>query len=257
MRIATYNINGINGRLETLVAYLEAHAPDAVCLQELKTSDASFPHAALRKVGYHAVVRGQRAMHGVAILARGAAPIVTRRELPGDPHDAQARYLEAAVGGVLLACIYAPNGNPQPGPKFDYKLAWLDRLHSHASMLHASGHAVALVGDFNVVPTDLDIYDPHSSWRKDALLQPQSRAAFARLREQGWIDVVRALHPAERIYTFWDYKRNAWSRNAGLRLDHFLVTGALMKRVRAVGVDRDARAQAHASDHAPLWLELG
>lgn len=256
MRIATYNINGINGRLESLLAWLEAHTPDAVCLQELKTSDASFPHAPLRKLGYHAVVRGQRAMHGVAILARGAEPIVTRRALPGDPDDGQARYIEAAVRGVLLACIYAPNGNPQPGPKFDYKLSWLDRLRSHAAALHASGHAVALVGDFNVVPTDLDIYDAQSSWKKDALLQPQSRAAFARLLEQGWLDVVRTLHPRERIYTFWDYKRNAWSRNAGLRLDHFLVAGGLKTRVRAAGVDLAARAQPGASDHAPVWMEI-
>lgn len=256
MRIATYNINGINGRLPILLSWLQTREPDIVCLQEIKTSDATFPHGALRKLGYHAAVRGQRATHGVAILARDAAPIVTRRALPGESEDDQARYLEAAVSGVLVACIYAPNGNPQPGPRFDYKLAWLDRLRRHAGMLHASGHAVLLAGDFNVVPADADIYNPQSSWKKDALLQPEARAAFARLLDQGWSDLIRAKYPEQRVYTFWDYKRNAWARNAGLRIDHFLASDSVAKRVRDAGVDLEARGMKGASDHAPVWIML-
>jgi exodeoxyribonuclease-3 len=256
MKIATYNINGINGRLSQLLAWLRAAAPDVVCLQELKTADANFPHAALRKAGYHAVCRGQRALHGVAILAKGAEPIVTRRALPGEPADHECRYLEAAVNGVLIGCLYAPNGNPQPGPRFDYKLSWLARLQAHAAELHASGAPVALVGDFNVVPTDFDIYSAQSSWKSDALLQPQSRAAFRKLLRQGWVDALRTLHPEAPLYTFWDYKRNAWSRNAGLRIDHVLLSKSLAPRLAAGGVDTEMRGREGASDHAPAWTIL-
>jgi len=256
MKIASYNINGINGRLASLLAWLEETAPDVVCLQELKTEDAKFPRAALRKAGYGAAVCGQRAYNGVAILTKGAEPIVTRRALPGDAQDKASRYLEAAVKGILIACIYAPNGNPQPGPRFDYKLAWLERLNAHAAALWASDVPVLLVGDFNVVPTDSDIYSAKSSWKDDALLQPASRAAFQRLIGQGWLDALRTLHPTEPIYTFWDYKRDAWRRNAGLRIDHFLLSRVLHERLVDGNVDVAARALEGSSDHAPVWLQL-
>jgi exodeoxyribonuclease-3 len=256
MKIATYNINGINGRLAQLLSWLAEASPDVVCLQEIKTADATFPHAALRKAGYHAVCRGQRAVHGVAILAKGAAPIVTRRALPGDAADSECRYLEAAINGVLIASIYAPNGNPQPGPRFDYKLAWLARLNAHAAELYASGAPVALVGDFNVVPTDFDIYSAQSSWKSDALLQPQSRAAFRKLLQQGWVDAIRTCHPQAPRFTFWDYKRNAWSRNAGLRIDHLLLGKPLAARLDAADVDTKVRGGEGASDHAPAWIVL-
>ncbi|MDB4976975.1 MAG: exodeoxyribonuclease [Myxococcaceae bacterium] len=256
MKIATYNINGINGRLPRLLEWLEATTPDVVCLQELKAPDAAFPHAALRKAGYGAVCRGERAYNGVAILSRGKAPLVTRRELPGTPADKQSRYLEAAIDGVLVASIYAPNGNPQPGPKFDHKLAWLERLRVHAEGLHAAGVPVVLAGDYNVVPTDRDIYSASSSWKDDALLQPESRAAFARVLAQGWIDALRRLHPETPLYTFWDYKRNAWSRNAGLRIDHFLLSKPLARRLVEGGVDSEYRGLEGASDHAPAWIRL-
>jgi exodeoxyribonuclease-3 len=256
MKIATYNINGINGRLAQLLAWLAEAKPDVVCLQELKTGDATFPHRALRDAGYHAVCRGQRALHGVAILAKGVDPLVTRRALPGDGADHQSRYLEAAVNGVLIACLYAPNGNPQPGPRFDYKLAWLARLRAHAAELYATGAPVALVGDFNVVPTDFDIYSAQSSWKSDALLQPQSRAAFRELLQQGWVDALRKLHPKTPLFTFWDYKRNAWSRNAGLRIDHLLLSKSLAPRLSGGGVDMAMRGREGASDHAPAWIIL-
>lgn len=256
MKIATYNINGVNGRLPHLLAWLEKAAPDVVCLQELKTDAAKFPSAALRKAGYGAAWVGERAYNGVAILARGSEPLVTRRELPGDASDKQSRYLEAAVQGVLIACLYAPNGNPHPGPRFDYKLAWLERLKAHAKELHRAGVPVALVGDYNVVPTDLDIYNAESSWKKDALLHPEAKKRFAQLCAQGWVDAVRALHPKERIYTFWDYKRDAWRRNAGLRIDHFLLSASLAERLTDASVDLDARALEGASDHGPAWIEL-
>jgi exodeoxyribonuclease-3 len=254
--IATYNINGVNGRLDTLLAWLAKVSPDVVCLQEIKTATSSFPRAALRKVGYEALVRGQRASHGVAVLAKGAAPILVRDALPGDAADQQARYLEVAVQGVLVACLYAPNGNPQPGPRFDYKLAWLERLIAHARGLWATAQPVALVGDYNVVPTDFDIYSAQSSWKSDALLQPAARHAFERLLQQGWLDALRKLYPDQKLYTFWDYKRNAWARNAGLRIDHFLLSGPLQKRLKGGGVDVEARALTGASDHAPAWIEL-
>jgi exodeoxyribonuclease III len=256
MRIATFNINNVVRRLPNLLDWLRAAEPDVVCLQELKATDASFPEAAIRDAGYGAVWRGQRSWNGVAILARGRAPILVRDELPGDPADSQSRYLEAAVGGVLVASIYLPNGNPQPGPKFDYKLAWFERLIAHAAELHAAEVPSVLAGDYNVVPTDLDIY-PTKSWANDALLQPESRAAFRRLLEQGWTDAIRRLHPSDPMYTFWDYKRYRWPRNAGLRLDHLLLSPPLAGRLAAAGVDREVRGQAGASDHAPAWIVLG
>jgi exodeoxyribonuclease III len=254
MKIASFNINNINRRLTNLLNWLREAEPDIVCLQELKAADAEFPTEAIRQAGYHAVCRGERRWNGVAILARWA-PVVTRMDLPGDTPDGQCRYLEAAVNGVLLASIYAPNGNPQPGPKFDYKLAWLERLNAHAAELYATGAPVVLAGDYNVVPTDLDIY-PTKSWDRDALLQPQSRAAYQRLLAQGWTDAIRALHPKEPMYTFWDYMRNRWERDRGLRLDHILLSSTLTERPQSAGVDRQTRGMADASDHAPVWVRL-
>jgi exodeoxyribonuclease III len=222
VRIATFNINNVNRRLPNLLNWLQSARPDVVCLQELKAVDRQFPEASLRDAGYHAVWHGERTWNGVAILARDATPIITRRHLPGDAADKQSRYIEAAVDGVLTGCIYLPNGNPQPGPKFDYKLAWFERLIAHAATLFATDAPVVLAGDFNVVPTDFDIY-PTKSWSKDALLQPAPRACFQRLLEQGWVDAIRTLHPSEPMYTFWDYKRERWPRDAGLRLDHLLL----------------------------------
>ena len=256
MKVATFNVNNVNKRLPNLLAWLKAAVPDAVCLQELKATDAEFPHAALRRAGYDAIWRGQKTWNGVAILARGMQPVVTRTELPGDPSDTQSRYIEAAVNGVLIGCLYLPNGNPQPGPKFDYKLAWLERLVRHARALLRAKVPVILAGDYNVVPTPADIYPTHS-YDKDALVQPQSRAAFQRLLRQGWTDAIRALHPDERLYTYWDYMRNRWPRDAGLRLDHILLSPSLRERVVASGVDREVRGRDNASDHAPVWVELG
>ena len=255
MKIATYNVNGIKSRLPRLLEWLAREQPDVACLQELKALDASFPEEPLRQAGYHGVWKGQRSWNGVAILARGTSPLEIRRELPGDPVDDQSRYLEAAVGGLVVACLYLPNGNPQPGPKFDYKLAWFDRLVEHAAGLCRSGHPVVMAGDFNVVPTDLDIYNP-KSWRKDALLQPESRERYGRLLAQGWIDSVRHLHPDAAVYTFWDYFRQHWQRNAGLRIDHLLLNAQLKPALVSVGVDAWVRGEEGASDHAPAWVEL-
>jgi exodeoxyribonuclease III len=255
MKIATFNINNVVRRLPNLLEWLRAARPDVVCLQELKTTDASFPQAALGDAGYEAVWRGQRTWNGVAILARGRRPILVQDELPGDPEDTQSRYIEAAVDGVLIACIYLPNGNPQPGPKFDYKLAWFDRLIARAAEHYQAAVPAVLAGDYNVVPTDFDIY-PTKSWANDALLQPQSRAAFARLLAQGWTDAIRTTHPREPMYTFWDYKRDRWRRNAGLRLDHLLLSPSVADRMVDAGVDRDVRGEVDASDHAPAWVLL-
>ena len=255
MKIATFNINNVNRRLPNLLEWLKEAAPDVVCLQELKATDASFPAPALRDAGYRAVWRGQRNWNGVAILVRHREPILVREELPGDPADPQSRYLEAAVNGILIACIYLPNGNPQPGPKFDYKLAWFDRLIGHAAEIWATGVPAVLAGDYNVVPTDQDIY-PTRSWANDALLQPASRAAFRRLLGQGWTDAIRSLHPSAPMYTFWDYKRDRWRRDAGLRLDHLLLSSPLIGRLAAAGVDREVRGREGASDHAPAWIVL-
>jgi len=255
MKIAGFNINNVNKRLPNLLAWLEEAEPDVVCLQELKAADTQFPAKALEAIGYGAVWKGERTWNGVAILARGAEPVVTRRRLPGDPADEQSRYIEAAVDGVLIGCLYLPNGNPRPGPKFDYKLAWFERLIAHAADLAAADLPVALVGDFNVVPTDADIY-PSRSWSQNALLQPQPRAAFQRLLDQGWTDAVRALHPTEPMYSFWDYKRDGWARDAGLRIDMVLLSEALAPRLVAAGVDRAVRGKSDASDHAPVWAML-
>jgi exodeoxyribonuclease-3 len=255
MKIATYNINGINGRLPRLLDWLAAFQPDVVCLQELKSPTNKFPASAIEKAGYGALWRGENAYNGVAILARDTEPLEVRRELPGDPGDKQSRYLEAAVNGILVGCLYLPNGNPQPGPKFEYKLAWFERLIAHAAELYASKLPIVLAGDFNVVPTDIDIY-PTKSWDDDALLQPESKAAYARLIKQGWKDALRVRHPKERIYTYWDYKRNRWPRDAGLRIDHLLLSKPLAARLKNAGVDKLERGKEGASDHAPTWIEL-
>jgi exodeoxyribonuclease-3 len=255
MKIATWNINNINRRLPNLLQWLKRAKPDIVGLQELKCTDADFPAAALRKAGYKAVWRGQKTWNGVAILSRNGEPVVTRTALPGDRDDMQSRYIEAAIDGVLIGCLYLPNGNPQPGPKFDYKLKWFRRLSVHARKLLKANVPAALVGDYNVAPTDEDIY-PTRSWDDDALIQPQSRAAYARLVKQGWTDALREAHPDARVYTFWDYKRHRWPRDAGLRLDHLLLSPQLAKRLKAANVDRAERGREGASDHAPVWVEL-
>jgi exodeoxyribonuclease III len=255
MRIATFNINNVNRRLPNLLAWLEAARPDIVCLQELKATHDAFPAQAIEKAGFGAVWVGEKSWNGVAILARAATPIATRLSLPGDPDDRQSRYVEAAVAGILVASIYAPNGNPRPGPKFDYKLAWLARLSRHAAALLEAGAPIVLAGDFNVAPTPLDIY-PTTSWDEDALVQPESRAAFRRLLARGFTDGLRTLHPEERLYTFWDYERNRFARDAGLRLDHFLLSRDLADRLVAAGVDRETRGAPGASDHAPAWIEI-
>jgi exodeoxyribonuclease-3 len=255
MRVATLNINNVNKRLANLLAWLRAAQPDVVCLQELKATNREFPVAPIEQAGYGAVWRGEQSWNGVAILARGAEPVLTRAELPGDPADRQSRYIEAAVQGVLIASLYAPNGNPQPGPKFDYKLAWLARLARHARELHRAGVPVVLAGDYNVVPTEFDIY-PTRSYAKDALVQPESRAVFERILRQGWTDAIRTMHPDEPMYTFWDYMRNRWPRDAGLRLDHLLLSPQARKRLVAAGVDREVRGRQGASDHAPAWIVL-
>jgi exodeoxyribonuclease-3 len=254
MKIATFNINNVNKRLANLLAWLRAASPDVVCLQELKSADADFPIQAIRRAGYQAVWRGQKTWNGVAILAR-REPVLTLTELPGDPKDAQSRYVEAAVNGILFGCLYAPNGNPQPGPKFDYKLAWLERLIRHARSLREAGVPAVLAGDYNVVPTPLDIY-PTRSYDDDALVQPESRAAFRELLAQRWTDAIRALHPDERIYTYWDYMRHRWPRDAGLRLDHLVLSPAVAPRLLKAGVDRSIRGEEGASDHAPAWIVL-
>ena len=255
MIIATYNINNVNRRLPNLIEWLGERKPDVACLQELKADQKSFPVKELARAGYRAVWLGQRTWNGVAILARGVEPILTRTALPGDPQDTQARYIEAAVNGVLIASLYAPNGNPQPGPKFDYKLAWHARLHKHATELRKTGAPVVLAGDYNIAPTELDIY-PTTSYRDNALVQPESRAAFKKLVGRSWTDALRTRYPGERIYTFWDYKRMRWQRDAGLRLDQFLLSPAAAERLADAGVDRDVRGREGASDHAPVWIKL-
>ena len=256
MKIATFNINSIRGRLPRLLEWLGDAKPDVVCLQELRVRHEEFPVAAIRAAGYGALWQGQTPRYnGVAILARDAEPVEVRRGLPGDPSDAQARYVEAAVDGVLVACLYAPNGNPQPGPKFDYKLAWLERLIVHAASLYTAQAPVVLAGDYNVVPTERDIYATRS-YDNDALVQPESRAAFRRLLDQGWTDAIRAMHPDATIYTFWDYMRKRWERNAGLRIDHLLLNPPLAARLVAAGVDKSVRGETGASDHAPVWIDV-
>jgi exodeoxyribonuclease III len=260
VKLATYNVNGVNGRLPVLLRWLGEARPDIVCLQELKSPDERFPADAIRDAGYDALWHGQKSWNGVAILSRVGPIHETRRGLPFLPGDAErddphSRYLEAAVGGIIVGCLYLPNGNPRPGPKFAYKLAWFERLIDHAAGLIGHGLPVALVGDYNVMPTELDVYKPER-WLDDALFAPEVRAAFARLLEQGWTDALRALHPGETIYTFWDYFRNAWGRDAGLRIDHLLLNPAAARRLAGAGVDRAVRGWEKASDHAPAWVEL-
>ena len=255
MKVATFNINNINKRLRNLLNWLEASKPDVVCLQELKSAQADFPAEALRKIGYGAVWSGQRSWNGVAILARGQAPIVTRSSLPGDPDDLQARYIEAAVNGILFTSIYLPNGNPQPGPKFSYKLSWFERLIDHASQLLRANVPVVLAGDYNVVPTPQDIY-PTRSLDKNALIQPQSREAFARILAQGWTDALRKLQPEGALWTFWDYEFGRWEADKGMRLDHFLLSPAISARLIEGGVERWVRGEENASDHAPTWIRI-
>ncbi|HUS27220.1 MAG TPA: exodeoxyribonuclease III [Kofleriaceae bacterium] len=255
MKVATFNINGINTRLANLVEWLEREEPDVVCLQELKANERQFPAKALREVGYSAIWRGEPLWNGVAILSRGSAPIEIRRALPGQEHDEHARYLEAAVKGVIVAGLYLPNGNPIRGPKFKYKLEWFEALIAHAKSLFEHEAPVMLIGDFNVVPTDNDIYNTRS-WKRDALLQPESRACWQRLLAQGWVDSLRAVHGDARIYTFWDYLREAWKRDAGLRIDHLLLDKKLAPRLVDAGVDRWVRDRPKASDHAPTWIVL-
>jgi exodeoxyribonuclease-3 len=255
MKIATFNINGIVARLPRLIEWLEKEQPDIVCLQELKALDSAFPVLEIRAAGYEAIWHGQRSFNGVAILAKGAQPQEIRRGLPGDPDDTHSRYIEAYVHGIVVGCLYLPNGNPQPGPKFDYKLAWFERLIQHAQTLVNDERPAILAGDYNVVPTDVDIYDP-KHWRKDALLQPESRQAYERLLAQGWTDAIRKIHPDERVYTFWDFFRNHWERNAGLRIDHLLLNPTLASRLVDANVDGWVRGQPKPSDHAPTWVKL-
>ncbi|MEA5123865.1 exodeoxyribonuclease III [Xanthomonas floridensis] len=254
-KIATFNVNGIASRLPHLLQWLEREQPDIVGLQELKATQEAFPEQAIRDAGYGVIWQGQRSWNGVALLARDAEPVEIRRGLPWDPGDTQSRYLEAAIHGVVVACLYLPNGNPQPGPKFDYKLAWFQRLIRHAKTLVQLPHPVALIGDFNVVPTDTDIYDP-KGWRKDALLQPESRQAYGTLRAQGWTDSLLAVHGEAAPYTFWDYFRQHFARDRGLRIDHLLLNDALASGLQDAGVDKWVRALEKASDHAPTWIRV-
>jgi exodeoxyribonuclease III len=256
MKIATFNINNINRRLPNLLAWLKRAKPDIVALQELKSTDDDFPQSAIAKAGYGAVWRGQKNWNGVAVLARNADPVLIRTALPRNSKDDQARYIEAAVNGVIVTSIYLPNGNPQPGPKFEYKLDWFRKLQTHTATFIKQEVPVVLAGDYNVAPTALDIY-PTKSWDRDALIQPKSRAAFQSLIEQGWTDAIRRLHPSEPMFTFWDYKRNRWPRDAGLRLDHLLLSPALAPRLKKAGVDRPVRGEDGASDHAPAWITIG
>lgn len=255
MKIATYNVNGVNGRLPVLLRWLSESLPDVVCLQELKAPQEKFPQKAIQEIGYNAVWNGQKSWNGVAILARGVKPEEVRRELPGDAEDSNSRYIEALVNNVLVCCLYLPNGNPAPGLKFDYKLHWFDRLTAHAEGLLNSGKPVVLAGDFNVMPTEIDVYKPER-WVDDALFRPEVRDAFRILVGQGWTDALREVYKDEIIYTFWDYFRNSYQRNAGLRIDHFLLDPRLRQRLVSAGVDREVRGWEKTSDHAPVWIEL-
>lgn len=255
MKIATYNVNGINARLPVLLRWLGEAAPDVACLQELKAPQEKFPLQEIQDAGYQAIWHGQKSWNGVAILSRHAPPEEIGRVLPGDPEDSQSRYIEAMVGGIRIGCLYLPNGNPAPGPKFDYKLGWFDRLAVHAAELLAAETPVVLTGDYNVMPTELDVYKPER-WVDDALFRPEVRAAFKNLVDQGWTDAIRKLYPDETIYTFWDYFRNAYGRNAGLRIDHFLLSPQLNGRLVGADVDKHVRGWEKSSDHAPVWIEL-
>jgi exodeoxyribonuclease-3 len=256
MKIATYNVNGVNGRLPVLLRWLQESKPNVVCLQELKSPNEKFPKEALEAAGYKAIWHGQKSWNGVAILALKKYDVVEiTRALPGDPDDVHSRYLEATVNGILMSCIYLPNGNPAPGPKFDYKLAWFKRLNAHAKKLLKKNIPVVLAGDFNVIPTEMDCHKPES-WKDDALFFPESRKAYKKLVDQGWTDALRTLYPEEKIFTFWDYFRNAYARNAGIRIDHFLLSNELAPKLKAAGVDKEVRSWEKTSDHAPVWIEL-
>jgi exodeoxyribonuclease III len=255
MKIATYNVNGIGARISALIRWLAESKPDVACLQELKAPQEKFPEAAIRDAGYGVIWHGQKSWNGVAILARGADPVESRRALPGDPEDLHSRYIEATINGVRVGCLYLPNGNPAPGPKFYYKLRWLERFAKHAQELLATEEPVVLAGDYNIIPTEIDVYKPEH-WLKDALFLPEVRSAFANLVAMGWTDSLRKLHPEERIYTFWDYFRNNYARNAGLRIDHLLLSPSAAPRLVSAGVDRDVRGWEKASDHAPTWIEI-
>ena len=255
MKIATYNVNGINGRLPILLHWLKETKPDIVCLQELKAPEEKFPAKAITDAGYNAIWHGQKAWNGVAILAKGMEIQEIRRTLPGDPEDVHSRYIEAVVNDMIIGCLYLPNGNPAPGPKFDYKLAWFKRLATHAKKLLKHNVPVMLVGDYNVIPTELDVYKPES-WKKDALFFPESRTAYKKLVAQGWTDAIRTLYPDEKIYTFWDYFRNAYARDAGIRIDHFLLSPHFNGRLLNAGVDKYVRGWEKTSDHAPVWIEI-
>jgi exodeoxyribonuclease-3 len=249
VRIVTYNVNSINARLPNLLRWLAESSPDVVCLQELKAPQEKFPETAIRDAGYGVV------WHGVAILAKNSEPQEIRRVLPGDPEDIHSRYIEAQVGGMIIGCLYLPNGNPAPGPKFEYKLRWLNRLIAHAAELLLSGAPVVLAGDYNVIPTEADVYKPER-WVDDALFRIEVREAFAHLINHGWVDSVRSIHPDQQIYTFWDYFRNAYGRDAGLRIDHLLLSPSIAGRLVDAGVYREVRGWEKASDHAPTWVEL-
>jgi exodeoxyribonuclease-3 len=255
LKIATFNVNGVNGRLPVLLRWLAESKPDIACLQELKSPPEKFPERAIRDAGYGVIFHGQKSYNGVGILARGRDPVETQRGLPGDPEDLHSRYIEAEIGDLIVGCLYLPNGNPSPGPKFDYKLRWLERLAIRAAGLVHGATPVVLAGDYNVIPTDIDVYKPER-WVDDALFRPESRAAYHALLAQGWTDCLRELHPGEKIYTFWDYFRNAYGRDAGLRIDHLLLNPLAVPRLRAAGVQREVRGWENPSDHAPTWIEL-
>lgn len=255
MKIATYNINGINGHLAVLLRWLDETKPDVVCLQELKAPQEKFPGQVIAEAGYTSIWHGQKSWNGVAILSRSSDIREIRRALPGDPEDVHSRYIEAMIDNILIACLYLPNGNPAPGPKFDYKLKWLERLTLHAAELYTSGLPAVITGDFNVIPTEQDVYKPER-WINDALFRPETRAAFKKLMDQGWTDALRKLYPDQTIYTFWDYFRNAYGRDAGLRIDHFLLSPQLDQRLLSAGVDRHVRGWEKTSDHGPVWIEL-
>lgn len=255
MKIATYNVNGINGRLPVLLRWLDEAAPDIVCLQELKAPQDNFPLKAINEAGYNAIWHGQKQWNGVAILARNMEIEEVTHILPGDDEDVQSRYIEALVNGIVIACLYLPNGNPLPGPKFEYKLKWFDRLAERAATLLNLKIPVILIGDFNVMPTELDVYKPEK-WVNDALFRPEVRKAFAAIVSLGWTDAIRKLYPEEKIYTFWDYFRNAYERDAGLRIDHLLLSPQIASTLRSGGVDRHVRGWEKTSDHAPVWIEI-
>lgn len=255
MKIATYNVNGVNGRLPVLLRWLAEAQPDTVCVQELKAPQDKFPETEILEAGYHSVWLGQKSWNGVAILSKIAKPVISRTALLGDDEDDQSRYLEVKIEDLIIGCIYLPNGNPVPGPKFDYKMKWFERLDAHAEMLITSGKKVMLVGDFNVMPTEKDVYKPEK-FKEDALFLPEVRKAFDNLLKQGWTDALRHLHPDEIIYTFWDYFRNAYQRNAGLRIDHFLLSPEILPQLKNAGVDKEVRGWDKSSDHAPVWVQL-